>query len=266
MNLSPFATPRPTPLPLLALLLAIPLCGHGQQPVLTPPTYPTNLNPALAVPAGTPVPDGAKLPAVPIPAPPATLPAPVATIPGTIVAATPLSPGQFDAAMLAWPGGVNPAYRAARTPLVNVAATLAALLPAAAPDGLSLPAVAPLAPIARQGGRFESVGLLLADNGAGVLPAALALNFGAAAAGKKVWVQPVDGGTLDGQPGGRFVTLGVGGTLAAVFQPPAETGLYHVLVRLEDIQSALPFWVLRARDLNGPASPAELVLPVVGGL
>lgn len=116
-----------------------------------------------------------------------------------------------------------------------------------------------MTPVARQGGRFESVGLRLDDDGVKVQPANFSLTFGAAHAGKPVWVHPVDGGTVDGQPGGRFVTLGADGALAGVFLPLAEAGLYHLVVRLEDVQSALPFWVLRARELSGPASPVELV-------
>lgn len=137
MNCPDLSRLRFAPL-VLALLVASP-SGHAQHAVTATPAYPTHLNPALAVPAGTPVPDSAKLPAVPIPAPPSTLPQPGAALPLPPVAvATPLTPGRLEPAMLSWPGGVNPAHRAARTPgaSVTAGAAVAPIVPTPAADGV----------------------------------------------------------------------------------------------------------------------------------
>ena len=79
-------------------------------------------------------------------------------------------------------------------------------------------------------------------------PVTVTLSYNLAAAGGSVMVAPLDGGTINGSPGGHTLTVGVDGALAFSFQAPARPGRYHVVTRLGSSETTLPF------DVASPAA------------
>lgn len=227
-------------------LLALLWLGLPAAPAQQPPPGVT-LPPAPTVPPQPPGPPGLgnapRLPVTPIAPPPASLEPPVRGQSPPTLKVTPFTPGKLDPTMLAWPDGRDPGHRAARTPQVHI-------LPAVAQGALgsnatgvvgaaAAQAARELQPAHRGGGHFQSVALALTATGA--QPAAVGLRFPGEHAGKKLWAQPVDGGLIGGQPGGRFVNVGPGGAVDFTFQAPAQPGAYHVVVRLDTVQTELRF-------------------------
>lgn len=173
--------------------------------------------------APSPAPTAAPSPEPPAPPAPAATPEPSPTpeVRLTVV------PGALDGAMLE-------AHREARRPAAS-----RVNLPGVAPDE----AARELTP-ARQGGRHEPISLRGQALSGKAQPAAVALRFDPARAGANVWVHPVDGGTVDGKPDGRFLTLGSDGVLSFSFQTPlGRSDVFHVVVRLDNVETVLPFEV-----------------------
>lgn len=116
------------------------------------------------------------------------------------------------------------------------------------------------------GGGVAAPITLTAAVGAAPAAAPIALRFDATRAGARAWVQALDGGTLDGTPGGRWVSLGADGTLAFVFQALAgRQEHFQVSVRLDNVESLLRFHVVDPAQLPRQAqtgAPAAVVAPV----
>ena len=86
--------------------------------------------------------------------------------------------------------------------------------------------------------------------------ASVTLTYDLACVGAKVIVAPLDGGMINGVPGGRTLQVGPDGTVAFSFQAPASPGRYHVITRLVlplgSRERALPF------DVIDPLAPQPL--------
>ena len=61
--------------------------------------------------------------------------------------------------------------------------------------------------------------------------------------GTPVLVAPLDGGLINGQPGGVNIPIAADGTVSFTFQAPSYPGVFHVITRLNDVEIALPFEV-----------------------
>ena len=161
----------------------------------------------------------------------------------------------------ATPGNTDlTAYRLARRPTVSTAIAFPASgVPtqnlATTWKAGALP-VAGLLPTILQphtvGGVFSEINLGLLQGANPPPPATVTLQFDPANAGALVWVQALDGGTLQAQdPSGNPVKMGAGGwiqldptgQMSFTFQVPAASARYQVLVRLDNVSSVLPFVV-----------------------
>ncbi len=91
---------------------------------------------------------------------------------------------------------------------------------------------------------------LPAASGSAPDAATVTLQFAANNAGKSVWVQALDGGTINGTPGGRFLELDAAGALAFLFQAPAASARYQITVRLDNVESLLAFAVYDPAQLS----------------
>ncbi len=70
---------------------------------------------------------------------------------------------------------------------------------------------------------------------------ALALQYATQFAGKKVVVNPLDGGTINGVAGAQILAIGADGSLPLVFQCSGQPGSYNVAIRLDNNETALRF-------------------------
>ena len=170
------------------------------------------------------------------------------------------------------PGGVpltpDP-YIVARTPAVTLtfasvqaatsargpsAASAANVALAASANGAEVtpPATNTVQPVWHYG-VFDEINLGFLSDGTAPPPTSVSLQFDTSRAGASVWIQPLDGGTINFQnadgstgsdPQGVFLTLDAQGTLTFAFQAPAQAGRFQVLLRLDNISSFLPFVVL----------------------
>ena len=85
--------------------------------------------------------------------------------------------------------------------------------------------------------------------------ASITLNYNVACAGASVLVEPLDGGAINGSPGGKMVTVGADGTLTFRFQAPSGPGRYQVIARLGDTEVGFPFDVANPATATPSASP-----------
>ncbi len=178
--------------------------------------------------------------------------------PGTPPAGTPATPPLDPKGKPDWA-----AYRAALTPAVSVLLTA----PGAKSDlpGQSKNAkISKLAPPAPGKGASalvqpevsgEAIGEINLGSPVGTVPppaATVTLQFDVAHTGKRVWVQTLDGGSLQTPDakaatikagGGCWIPLDKAGQLVFSFLPPAAYGRYQVLVRLGNVSTIVPFVV-----------------------
>lgn len=229
--------PRFAPSLLLAWtfwLAVAPNAAAQAQPSVQPKPRPRAAETVAATATPSPAP-------VPTPAPGAS-PAPGATVAPTATPLPTVAPSPeptFSVTHGALDGLVLEAYRLARRPV-----SLQVRLPAL--GGLAATELAPVT----VAGRATPISLRGQALSGQAQPATVALAFDPTRTGAKVWVDPVDGGTIDGQPGGRLVTLGVGGTLAFTFQAPVgRSDRFHVVVRLDNVDTVLPFLVPDPEEL-----------------
>lgn len=86
--------------------------------------------------------------------------------------------------------------------------------------------------------------------------AAVTLTYDLVCIGAKIIVAPLDGGAINGTPGGQTLRVGLDGKVTFSFQAPAAPGRYHVVTRLVtplgSKERALPF------DVIDPAAPQPL--------
>lgn len=161
------------------------------------------------------------------------------------------------------------AYQQARTPSAVVVPAPTTPVSQTTPTQSTLPSSqADSPPIQASGGAFNvipigstpatgfaSEGNPLASTGTARPAAAgvsVTLQFEAAKASTPVWIQTLDGGSLqtadeNGQTlttiGGLSLPTGADGKVRFVFVPPAADGLYQVLIKLEDVTNVMPFMV-----------------------
>ncbi len=92
--------------------------------------------------------------------------------------------------------------------------------------------------------------------------ATVMLTYDLTCVGARVIVAPLDGGMINGTPGGQTLTVGLDGTVAFSFQAPASPGRYHVVTRLVTSlgsrERALPF------DVIDPQAPVPLPVEPAG--
>ncbi len=204
--------------------------------------------------AQTALPTATEAPAIsPIPA---ASPAPTASLAPNVSPGTIVTPGAIDLT----------AYNQARQPSAKIAvifpvSTISALpqqgfathvdAKAAATSAAATGIATALQPTLL-GGVFSEVNLGYL-NGAKLPPSArLTLQFDASRAGAAVWVQALDGGTLQTQDatgnsvdiaGGGWIELDSAGQISFTFQAPALSARYQVMVRLDNVSTVLPFIV-----------------------
>ena len=122
------------------------------------------------------------------------------------------------------------AYQAARLPLsVNLSVGTVSLARFLNPNLLA--------------GTYDS-GSLPSPAGLGPAPVSVAVLYDYAQhAGKTVFVQPLNGGSINGQPGAQRFTVNPDGLVAFSFQPPARPGRYPLALRLDNVEAGLRFLV-----------------------
>ena len=151
------------------------------------------------------------------------------------------------------------AYAKARTPTASVGLTLgsATAVPPQNPLTQLIQTDAATTLLQPQviGNVFSVVNLGALSGNTPPPPAAVTLQFDPARAGTKVWVQTLDGGTLQtldssGQAvaiqGGYWGTLNAAGQLIFTFQAPSASARYQVVVRLDNVSTIVPFVVPEA--------------------
>jgi hypothetical protein len=79
------------------------------------------------------------------------------------------------------------------------------------------------------------------------------LRFPLSLSGTGIGAQPLDGGTIVGNP-----SRSADGAVSLQFQPPGQPGLYRVLVRAGEAQTTLQFWVA---DPENPSANAAALKP-----
>ena len=130
------------------------------------------------------------------------------------------------------------------------------------PVATGAPAALPALPAVKLG--FDSADLFSPTN-LSIKPelATVTLTYDLACVGAKVVVAPLDGGVINGTPGGQTLQVGLDGTVLFSFQAPAGPGRYHVVTRLVTSlgsrERALPF------DVIDPAAPQPLPLSPTDG-
>ena len=156
------------------------------------------------------------------------------------------------------------AYRQARQPTASVAITfpvknilslptqsLATRTLPASPASQAAGVLSTLQPTALDG-IFSEVNLGFLSGSNPPPPATVTLQFNPSRAGTAIWVQTLDGGSLQTQDaeghavniqGGGWIELNAAGQISFTFQAPAFSARYQVLVRLDNVSSVLPFLV-----------------------
>lgn len=138
-------------------------------------------------------------------------------------------------------------YLVARTPLT------ASFSVADAPAGAA-PTVLALDPLTAV---FNPVGVPLTAGATAAPAIRISVDFGFPSAGSPVFVQPFNGGTVNGSGEGQPLTLDAAGSLSFSFQPPARAGRYQVGLRLGNVESSLRFLVYDPAATGSDRKPAR---------